>query len=158
MRGWGQREFKTTFEGIYIDEQKENMLYSSRRWVPMTLTLTDILSSIDSAFPIFSFGEGYIDEALNKFSFDQEGMKRRRDWYDRLSKNVLEFLDERFPELGQRGCSIICDLQLSLIREKITRVEDEFDYYRSLEAKCQEMVLRYTSQAELAHGDHSSAT
>ncbi len=103
----------------------------------MTLTLADIVSSIDSAFPIFSFGERYIDDALN-FPFDQEGMRRRWDWYDRLSKNVLEFLGQRYPELGQRGCSIICDLQMSRIREKIMQAESEFDCYR-------EILLRYTS-------------
>ncbi len=103
----------------------------------MTLTLTEVLRSIDSAFPIFSFGEGYIDEALN-FPFHQEGMQRRWDWYDRLSKNVMEFLGQRYPELGQRGCSIVCDLQMRRIREKITRAESEFCCYR-------EIVLSYTS-------------
>ena len=74
-------------------------------------------------------------------------MKRRWDWYDRLLKNVLEFLDQRYPELGQRGCSIICDLQMSRIREKITRVDNEFVYYRSI-------VLRYDVLKGVRPDDH----
>ncbi len=83
-------------------------------------------TDVVNAFTIFSFGEDYIVETLNRFSFDQEGMKRRWDWYDRLSKNVLEFLGQRHPELGQLGCSIICDLHMSRIRETITEAESEY--------------------------------
>lgn len=98
------------------------------------MALINILNSIESAFPIFSYGERHIDEVLNKFSFDQDGMKGRWDLYDRLSNNILEFLDQRFPGLGSRECSIICDLQMSQICEKVTRIESEYDCYCSIAA------------------------
>lgn len=100
------------------------------------MTLIDILNSIVSAFPIFSFGERHIDKVLNNwFSFDQEGMKGRWDLYGRLLKNVLEFLDQRFPRLGQCERSAICDLQMNRISEKITRIEEEYALYHSVEAR-----------------------
>jgi len=85
--------------------------------------LTEIVSSIDRAFPVFSSGERHIDETLNRFPFDQGGMKQRWDWYNRLSKNVFEFLKQEFPRLGQQNCSIICRFQMSRLREKITKIE-----------------------------------
>lgn len=90
--------------------------------------LTEILNSIVSAFPIFSFGQRHIEETFNfnRSSFDQEGIKRQWDLHDRLSKNVLEFLGQRFPGLGQCERSAICDLQMSRISEKITRIEEEY--------------------------------
>ena len=103
------------------------------------MTLADVVSSIESAFPIFSFGDRHIVERLSTFSFDEEGMARRWDWYDRLSRNVLEFLGQRFPEVGQRDRSIIGDLQMNQIREKIARDESEYAYYCSI-------VSRYPSQ------------
>src|SRR5579863_6637177 len=97
----------------------------------VAMNLSDVVRSIENEFLIFSFGENYIDETLDKFPFDQEGMQRLWDWYDHLSQRVLEFLDQRFLELGQRGCSAICHLQLSQIREKITAIQSEFDCYTS---------------------------
>jgi hypothetical protein len=48
-----------------------------------------------NAIPFFSHGEGYIDERINSFLFDQQGMKRMRDWCDHLSKNVMDLLAQR---------------------------------------------------------------
>ena len=88
-----------------------------------------------NAIPFFSHGEGHIDEKITSIRFDQEGMKRMWDWYHRLSKNVMDFLAQ--IGLGERDSSIICDLHMSSILEKITRIQNEHDYYCS-------MVARYT--------------
>jgi hypothetical protein len=96
------------------------------------MTLTDCLEQINSAFPVFSFGEGYLDEKLDQLSFDEEGIRRRWQMHDLLAKNLIEFLNERFPTLGHRCCLIVCDLQMSRIRERISATEAEFSLYRSL--------------------------
>jgi hypothetical protein len=75
------------------------------------------------AFPLFSYGERHIDEFLDQYSFDQEGVRRRWEMFHQLSENILEFLGVEFPTLGERGRSICWKLQLSQIRAKITRID-----------------------------------
>ena len=96
------------------------------------MNLSDCLEQTNNAFPVFYFGEGYVNERLDQFSFDGEGIRQRWQWYDDLAKNVFEFLNERFPGLGQRGCLIVCDVQMSRIRERIRATEDEFHLYSSI--------------------------
>lgn len=96
------------------------------------MDLSGYLEHINNAFPVFSFGEGFVDERLDRFSLDDEGIRQRWRWHDNLAKNILEFLNERFPDLGARGCLVVCDVQMSRIREKIRATEGEFSLYRSI--------------------------
>jgi len=99
------------------------------------MNLSGCLEHINNAFPVFSFGEGYINERLDRFSFDEEGIRQRWQWHDGLAKNTLSFLNEHFPSHGQRDCLIVCDLQMSRIREKIWATEGEFGLYSSIMQK-----------------------
>jgi hypothetical protein len=97
--------------------------------------LTDVLDSINGAFPLFSYGERHIDEFLGKYSFDQLGITQRWEMFDRLSNNVMEFLRSRFPALEERNHSICCELQMCQLRDKIERSERTYDCYRSTMAR-----------------------
>jgi hypothetical protein len=99
------------------------------------MNLSDYLSQINNAFLVFSFGEGLVGERLDGFSFDEEGIRQRWQWHDNLAKNILEFLNGRFPGLGRRGCLAVCDVQMSWIREKIRATEGELSLYRSIVQK-----------------------
>jgi hypothetical protein len=90
-------------------------------------------TAIVNAFPIFSYGDGYIEERISSFPFDQEGMKRMWDWCECLSKNVMDFLRER--GIGENDCSIICDLHMDSIWEKVDHTQCAYDHYCSLVAK-----------------------
>lgn len=94
--------------------------------------LTDVLDSINSAFPIFSDGERQIDEFLEQYPFDRDGVRQQWEMFDRLSRNVMEFLRDRFPALGELNRSICCDLQMCQLREKIERNEREHECYFSI--------------------------
>jgi hypothetical protein len=94
--------------------------------------ITDVLDTINGAFPLFSYSERHIDEFLENYSFDQSGITQRWEMFDRLSKNVTEFLRSRFPALGERNLSICCELQMCQLRDKIERVERTYDCYRSI--------------------------
>jgi hypothetical protein len=99
------------------------------------VSLTDVLDSINSAFPIFSYGERHLDEFLDKYSFDQGGIVQRWEMFDRLSSNVMEFLRERFPTLGELNRSICCELQMSQLQDKITQTERSYECYCSIVAR-----------------------
>jgi hypothetical protein len=111
----------------------------------MTLTFADIENSLKNEFTAFPGDEGQLDAALDKFPFDQEGMCLRWDWCKHLWKEMLGFLDNRFPKLGLRSCSVICDLYMSPIWEKIARRESEYACYR-------EIVDRLTSELSVDAG------
>ena len=102
------------------------------------MSLVDYLAQINDAFPVFYLGEGHLNERLDKFPFDEEGIQQARRWHDGLAKNILEFLDDRFPGLGKLGCLIVCDVQMTGIREKLAATECEYRLYRSI-------VQRYSS-------------
>jgi hypothetical protein len=97
--------------------------------------LTDVLESINGAFPLFSHGERHIDEFLERYPFDGDGVTQQWEMFDRLSSNVMEFLRGRFPALGERNRSICCELQMCQLREKIERNEREDECYRSIRAR-----------------------
>lgn len=100
--------------------------------------LTEVLDDINSAFPLFSYGERHIEEFLDQYSFDEDGIVQRWEMFDRLSNNIMEFLSSRFPTLGERNNSICCELQMSHLREKIEGIERTHECYRSI-------MARYTS-------------
>ena len=54
------------------------------------------------------------------------------EMFHQLSENTLESLGVDFPTLGERGRSICCELQLSQIRAKITRIDNTYACYRSI--------------------------
>jgi hypothetical protein len=89
-------------------------------------TRLDVTNSINCAFPIFSHGECHIDEFLNRYSFDQDGIRQQWEMYNRLSSNVLEFLRARFPKLEDNVRSAICELQMSKIQDKIREIENKY--------------------------------
>jgi hypothetical protein len=99
--------------------------------LPMIL-LADVLEDINGAFPLFSYGERHINEFLEKYSFDRDGIKQQWEMFDYLSSNVMEFLSDRFPTLGERSRSICCDLQMCQFREKIERNVRKYECYRSI--------------------------
>jgi hypothetical protein len=99
------------------------------------ILMTDILSSIISAFPLFSFGERHINEFLEEYSFDEVGITQQWEMFDRLSNNVAEFLRSRFPTLGECNSSICCELQMCQLREKIEANERTFACYLSIMAR-----------------------
>jgi len=94
--------------------------------------IADVLQSINGAFPIFSYGERHIDEFLGIYAFSADGVAQQWEMFDRLSKNVLDFLRARFPLLGDRNRAICCELQMVQLREKITRIENEYGCYSSI--------------------------
>jgi len=97
------------------------------------ILLTDVLEDINGAFPIFSYGERHVDEFLEKnYSSEEGGVNRLWEIFDRLFGNVLEFLRGRFPALGERERAACCELQMSQLREKITRIERRYECYRSI--------------------------
>jgi hypothetical protein len=97
------------------------------------MTLDDIVNRIDSAFPIFAFGDRHADEELEGFPRDEEGTKQRWDWYHRLSENVLDFLTKTFPNQRQEWYRAVCDYRMFTIEEKIMQIEkrNELDRYLS---------------------------
>jgi hypothetical protein len=97
--------------------------------------LTEVLDSINGAFPLFSSGERHIDEFLEKYSFDEGGIVQRWEMFDHLSNHIMEFLRRRFPTLGERNRSICCELQMSHLREKIEGIERTYECYRSIMAR-----------------------
>jgi len=98
------------------------------------ILLKDVLKDINGAFPIFMYGERHIDEFLERYPFDQDGVTQQWEMFDRLSRNVMEFLRVRFPTLGDRNRSLCRDLQMCHLREKIERNEREYECYRSIVA------------------------
>lgn len=86
-------------------------------------TLPDIMNSIGNAFPIFSGGQKHIDEFFDRYPHDQNGIRQRWEVYDSLSKNVFEFLRERFPYLRNGAHAALCDLQMCSIKDTIERTE-----------------------------------
>ena len=99
------------------------------------ILLTDVLAEINSAFSLFSYGERHIDEFLERYPFDRDGVTQQWEMFDRLSRNVMEFLRERFPALGELNHSICCELQMCQLREKIERNEREYECYHSIMAQ-----------------------
>jgi hypothetical protein len=97
--------------------------------------LADVSDSINGAFPLFSYGERHIDEFLERYPFDRDGVKEQWEMFDRLSGNVMEFLRERFPECGERNHSIYCELQMCQLRDKIEANERKYECYRSIKAR-----------------------
>ncbi|HUD12413.1 MAG TPA: hypothetical protein VMQ56_02065 [Terracidiphilus sp.] len=99
-----------------------------------------IFKAINGAFPIFMFGESHLHEFLETFSideggekwFDEDGIKRLWEMFDRLSENVLDFLRDRFPALGERDRAACCTLMMSQLKDKITRIERRYQCYRSI--------------------------
>jgi hypothetical protein len=98
--------------------------------------ITDVLDSINDAFPVFSYGERHIDEILERYSFNQDGLTQQWEMFDLLSRNVMEFLRDRFPALGERNRSICCERQMCQLREKIERNERECECYNSIVTRC----------------------
>jgi len=98
------------------------------------ILVSEVLESINGAIPIFSHGERHIDELLEWFPFDRDGIARQWEMFDSLSRNVMEFLRDRFPTLAELNDSICCDLQLCQLQEKIERNEREYECYRSIVA------------------------
>lgn len=94
--------------------------------------IADILTGINGAFPIFSFGERHIDEFLEKYPFDEDGIKLQWEMFDRLSRNVSDLLRMRFPALGETGRAICCEIQMSQLRDKIARAENMHSCYASI--------------------------
>jgi hypothetical protein len=99
------------------------------------ILLTDVLESINRAFQIFSYGERHIDEFLERYSFDRDGITRQWEMFDSLSRNIMEFLRDKYPALGEHNHSICCELQMCQLREKIERNEREYECYRSILAR-----------------------
>jgi hypothetical protein len=102
-----------------------------------------IFKAINGAFPIFMFGERHIDEFIETFSideggakwFDEDGIKRLWEMFDLVSGNVLDFLRDRFPALGERERAACCTLQMSQLKDKITRIESTYRCYCSIMAR-----------------------
>ena len=99
------------------------------------ILVTDILNSINCEIPLFSHGEGYIDEFLERSSFDEEGIVQRGRMFDQVSNEIMEFLHRRFPTLGRQNHLICCDLQISHLREKIEAIDCAYEYYQSIMAQ-----------------------
>ena len=96
------------------------------------ISLTEVFERINSAFPFFSRGERHVEEFLERYSFDSEGMKQRWEMFCRLWGNVEEFLKSEFPGMREIDCKSICELRMNLLRDKIERIEREFECYRSI--------------------------
>ena len=96
------------------------------------IPIADVVNSINNAFPIFSHGEGYIEEFFNKCPVSDDEVRQQREELDRLSKNVFEFVRRRFPALGERDRSRACGLRLNPIRKKIRQVAKGYECYRSI--------------------------
>ena len=96
---------------------------------------TDVLENINGAFLLFSRGERHIDEFLENYSFNEDGVKALWEMFDRLSVNVLKFLRDRFPTLSEQARAACCELQMSQLREKIARIERAHECYRSIMAR-----------------------
>lgn len=85
-----------------------------------------------NAFHFLSYGEAYINEKIDSFPWDQEGMKRMWGWYGLCSKNVMDFLRE--SGFGENDSSIICDFHMDSIYEKLAATQDACDSYCSRSA------------------------
>ena len=96
------------------------------------MLITEVLDGINGAFPIFSYGERHTDEFLERYAFDRDGIAQRWEMFDRLSRDVMDFLRKRFPTLGERNYSVCRDLQMCSLREKIERIQREYECYESL--------------------------
>lgn len=95
-------------------------------------SLPEVLYRIDQAFPIFSHGQRHIEEFLDGYSFDDEGIRQRWEMFDRLSTNVMAFLREEYPQLGARARSACCDLAMSALCEEIARIARMHRCYASI--------------------------
>jgi hypothetical protein len=94
--------------------------------------MTEVFERINGAFPLFSYGERYAEEFLDRYSFDREGVRQRWEVFDRLWRNVQEFLRTEFPGLREIDRMSLCELQMYLLRDKIERIEREYECYRSI--------------------------
>ena len=91
-----------------------------------------IFERINGALPLFSYGERHIEEFLNGYSFDRDGVRQRWEMFDRLWGNVQDFLKSEFPGLREIDRRSICELQMYPLRDKIARIEREYECYRSI--------------------------
>jgi hypothetical protein len=96
------------------------------------IRLDDMLTSINTAFPILSFGQKDLDHRLNRFSSSPYEVGERWDYYNKLSMNVLNFLRQEFPSLDKNAHLAICELALYSIQENFERIDDEHEWYQSL--------------------------
>jgi hypothetical protein len=101
----------------------------------MTVLMDDVLSSIRGAFDIFAFGEAHMDEFLERYPFDREGIEQQWKMFDSLSENVMDFLRVRWASLGERNHEICRDYQMRQLWEKIERNESKYECYRSIMAR-----------------------
>jgi hypothetical protein len=97
--------------------------------------MDDVLSSIRGAFNIFAFGEAHMIGFLERYPSDRDGIEQQWEMFDRLSKNIMEFLRVRWAALGERNHRICCEYQMGQLREKIKRNEGEYEHYRSIMAQ-----------------------
>lgn len=95
-------------------------------------SLPEVLNRIHRAFPIFSHGQRHIDEFLDGYSFDDEGIRQRWEMFDNLSTNVMAFLTREYPQLGARARSACCDLAMSALCEEIARIARTHRCYASI--------------------------
>jgi len=95
-------------------------------------SLPEVLNRIQEAFPIFSHGQRHVDEFLDSYSFDDEGIRQRWEMFDHLSTNVMAFLTREYPLLGLRARSACCELAMSALREQIARIARTHRCYASI--------------------------
>jgi hypothetical protein len=91
-----------------------------------------VFESIQREFEIFAYGERHVIEFLDGYPSDADGIRRRREMFEQLSRNVLAFLRTRFPHESERSCEIYRDLQMDPLRERIERMESAYRCYCSL--------------------------
>ena len=98
------------------------------------MNLLDYVCKISNAINMLSDSHAaHLWAALDGMSFDEEGMQRRRDWYNDQHEKVMEFLVQECQELQQQDRLIICDLRMGEILEHIMQTEAEFRCYRELQ-------------------------
>lgn len=116
-------------------------------------SLPEVLHRIEQAFPIFSHGQRHIEEFLDGYSFDDEGIRQRWEMFDLLSANVLTFLSREYPQLGARARSACRDLAVSALREQIARIARTHRCYASILASLSDSDLTLQSSADVCSGD-----
>jgi hypothetical protein len=94
--------------------------------------MSEIFENINGAIPLFSHGEQHLEEFLEQYPFDRDGMTRRWEMFDRVSAQVMSILRKKYPTLGERNHSILCGLQMCILRDKIKWTEKTYECYLSI--------------------------
>jgi len=83
------------------------------------------MNKINKAFPVFSYGDAHRNSVLGLDSIwiNKNQIKGIEDSFNRLRRNLLEFLNTEFPRNGRVWCETVCDLKMQPIRERIGRAK-----------------------------------